>query len=325
MACATPATTAAGTDARPSCAEAARIAVVLYGEGAIKVQLSLFPGVDGGYNMTVTFPEGLASDQRGGQPRPQAQPRPRGAQAENWRRHEPAAVPGPKTHPRRRKANVQSSAQSPPAAEPVALAPGQQEGGSNSERKRRSRSATRSARQHLKRAKVAAKTQVAGAPEAPTPTTPATPSCPHLVEATLVEKQEEKDVAALAAAEWWRNQGGSTLEEMILRGRSALAAERAAKTQGQAALAGALAAKTQGAAAPATPPRALLATPCPPSLGKRGPSPSRSSPSPGSSGGRPPPQIDAEGFQLVVGRTGKERSGGKVPKKARERERDEVL
>ena len=82
MASATPATTA-GTDARPSCAEAARIAVYLYGEGAIKAQFSLFPGFDGGYNMTVTFPEGLASGQRGGQPRPQAQPRPRGAQAEN--------------------------------------------------------------------------------------------------------------------------------------------------------------------------------------------------------------------------------------------------
>jgi len=38
MASATPATTAAGTDAQPSCAEAARIAVVLYGEGATKVQ-----------------------------------------------------------------------------------------------------------------------------------------------------------------------------------------------------------------------------------------------------------------------------------------------
>jgi len=142
------------------------------------------------------------------------------------------------------------------------------------------------------------------------------------VEATLVEKQEEKDVAALAAEERWRNQGGPTLEEMILRGRSAMAAALAAKTQGQAALAGALAAKTQGAAAPATPPRALLATPCPPSSGKQGPSPSRSSPSPGSSGGRPPPQIDAEGFQLVVARTGKGRSGAKVPKKARERERE---
>jgi len=93
-----------------------------------------------------------------------------GAQAENWRRPDPAAVPGPKTQPRRRKANVQSSAQSPPAAEPVALAPRQQEGGSNSERKRRSRSATRTARQHLKIAEVAAKTQEAGAPEAPAPT-----------------------------------------------------------------------------------------------------------------------------------------------------------
>jgi len=92
--------------------------------------------------------------------------------------------------------------------------------------------------------------------------------------------------------------------------------------------AAARATKTREAVAPATPPRALLATPCPPSSGKRGPSLSRSSPSPGSSGGRPPPQIDAEGFQLVVGRTGKERSGGKVPNKkarARERERDGSL
>jgi len=222
MAFATPATTAAGTDARPSFAEAARMAVVLYGEGAINVHISLFPGADGGYNMTVTFPEGLASGQWGGQPRPQAQPRPRGAQAENWRRRDPAAVPGPKTQPRRRKANVQSSVQSPPAAEPVALAPRQQEGGGNSERKRRSSSATRTARQHLKMAEVAAKTQEAGAPEAPAPTavgelgagshapppapaatatSPAAPSCPRLVEATLVEKQEEaKVVAALAAA-----------------------------------------------------------------------------------------------------------------------------
>jgi len=327
---AAPAGTApARTDARPSCAEAARIVVWLYSQGAIEVQISLFPGVDGSYNMTVTFPEGMAFGQQGGQPRPQAQPRPRGAQAENWRRRDPAADPGPKNKPRRRKANVQSSTQCPPAAEPVALAPGHQEGGSNSELKRRSRSATRTAHQHLKMAEVAAKTQVAGAPEAPAPTTPTTPSCPHLVEAKLVEKQEEKDVAALAAAERMRNFVYSMLEEMQIKGqeilrkeRSAMAAALEAKRQGQAALAGALAAKTQGAAAPATPPRALVATPCPPSLGKRGPSPSRSSPSPGSSGGRPPPQIDADGFQLVVGRTGKERSGGKVPKKARARERE---
>jgi len=83
--------------------------------------------------------------------------------------------------------------------------------------------------------------------------------------------------------------------------------------------------ETEKAVVPATPPRAFRETPFPPSSGKRGPSPSCSSPSPGSSGGRPPPQIDADGFQLVVGRTGKERSGGKVPKKARERERDESL
>jgi len=83
--------------------------------------------------------------------------------------------------------------------------------------------------------------------------------------------------------------------------------------------------ETEEAVVPATPLRAFWETPCPPSLGKRGPSPSRSSPSSGSSDGRPPSQIDADGFQLVVGRTGKERSGGKVPKKARERERDEGL
>jgi len=251
---AVPATTApAGTAARPSCAEAARLIVVLHGKGAIKVQLSLFPGAEGGFNLTAHFPEGLASGQRGGQHRPRAQPRPRGAQAENWRRRDPAAVPGPKTQPRRRKANVQFSAQSPPAAEPVALAPRQQEGGSNSERKRRSRSAMRTARQHLKMAEVAAKTQEAGAPEAPAPTTVgelgagshAPPPAPvlllqprpqlHLapawclVEATLVEKQEAKDVAALAAA------------------------------------AGA-------AAVPATPPpRSLMVTACSPLLGKRGP------------------------------------------------------
>ena len=79
--------------------------------------------------------------------------------------------------------------------------------------------------------------------------------------------------------------------------------------------------KTHEAAAPATPPRALVATLCPPSSGKRGPSRSRSSASSGSSGGRPSPPIDAEGFQLVVGRMGKGRSGAKIPKKARERER----
>jgi len=83
--------------------------------------------------------------------------------------------------------------------------------------------------------------------------------------------------------------------------------------------------KTREAAAPATPPRTLLVTPCPPSSGKRGQPLSCSSASPGSSGGRPPPQIDAEGFQLVVGRMGKGGNGAKVPKKARERERDESL
>jgi len=78
-------------------------------------------------------------------------------------------------------------------------------------------------------------------------------------------------------------------------------------------------------AAPATPPRALLATAYPPSLGKRGASRSCSSASPGSSGGGLSPPIDADGFQLVVRRMGKGRSRAKVPKKARERERDESL
>ena len=89
--------------------------------------------------------------------------------------------------------------------------------------------------------------------------------------------------------------------------------------------AAARATKTREAAAPATPPRALLATPCPPSSGKRGQPLSRSSASPGSSGGRLSPHLDADGFQLVVGRKGKDRSGAKVPKKARERERDGSL
>jgi len=67
---------------------------------------------------------------------------------------------------------------------------------------------------------------------------------------------------------------------------------------------------------PTTPPRAFLATACPPSSGKRrkrGPSRSRSSASPGSSGGRLSPPIDADGFQLVVGRKdgeGEERGEG---------------
>jgi len=363
--------------------------VYLYSKGAIKVQASLFPGLDGGYNMTVTFPEGLASGQQGGQPRPQAQPRPRGAQAENWRRRDPAADPGPKKKPRRRKANVQSSTQCPPAAEPVALAPGHQEGGSNSGLKRRSRSATRTARQHLKMAEEAAETQVASAPEAPAPTaveelgagshapppapaatatTPASPSCPRLVEATLVEKQEAKDVAALAAAARAGPPAGLTLvvapaktqevgapkgitpEGAIwvaaalasaareTKRREAAAAARAIKaplaaralatrTRTREAAAAARATKTQEAAAPATPPRAMLATACPPSSGKRGASRSCSSASPGSSGGRLSPPIDAGGFQLVVGRMGKGRSGSgaKIPKMARERERDGSL
>ena len=269
---ATPAT-AAGSATRPSCDDAARLIACFHGGGATKVQFSLFPGAEGGYNIIVFYPEDLASGQRGDQYRPRAQPRLRGALAENWRRRDPAAVPGPKTQPRRRKANVQSSVQSPPAAAagPVALAPRQQEGGSNSERKRWSRSATRTARQHLiKMAEVAAKTQEAGAPEvpaptavgelgagshapppapAPTATTPATPSCllppPGGGDAGREAGQEAKDVAALAAA-------------------------------------------ARAAAVPATPPpRSLMVTACSPLSGKRGPGgpPSWVGPSAGSSGG----------------------------------------
>jgi len=85
-------------------------------------------------------------------------------------------------------------------------------------------------------------------------------------------------------------------------------------------------ARDKEAAVPTTPPHALLATPCPPSSGKRGPSPSRSSASPGSSGGRLSAIIDAEGFQVVVCRRGtKERSREKDPKKARGRERGRSL
>jgi len=80
--------------------------------------------------------------------------------------------------------------------------------------------------------------------------------------------------------------------------------------------------ETKEAAVPTTPPRAFLATACPPSSGKRGPSRSCSSASPGSSGGCLSPPIDADGFQLVVGRMGKGRSGAKVPKTAREKERE---
>jgi len=120
-------------------------------------------------------------------------------------------------------------------------------------------------------AEVAAKTQVAGAPEAPAPTavgelgagshapspapastatTPAAPSCPRLVEATLVEKQEAKVVAALAAA-------------------------------------------ARAAAVPATPPpRSLMVTACSPLSGKRGPGPP-SWASAGSSGGRSSPSLQA--------------------------------
>ena len=47
--------------------------------------------------------------------------------------------------------------------------------------------------------------------------------------------------------------------------------------------------ETKEAAVPATPPRAFLATACPPSSSKRGPSRSCSSASSGSSGGRPSP------------------------------------
>ena len=196
----------------------------------------------------------------------------------------------------------------------------------------------------------------------------AAPSCPHLLEATLVEKQEAKDVAALAAAARAGPPAGLTLvvapakaqevgapkgitpEGAIwmaaalasaareTKRREADSAARAIKaplaaqalatrTRTREAAAAARATKTQEAAAPATPPRAMLATACPPSSGKRGASRSCSSASPGSSGGRLSPPIDAGGFQLVVGRMGKGRSGSgaKIPKMARERERDGSL
>jgi len=203
-------TAPAGTGARLSLGEIAEMALYLNEGGASKVEISNYDhgGIHFIAVFTAGLPASAASGWRGGQrprgtqaenwrrrdpaadPGPKMKPRrrkanvqsstqcpgwrggqrPRGAQAEIWRRRDPAADPGPKMKPRRRKANVQSSTQCPPAAEPVALPPRQQECGSNSERKRRSRSETRSARQHLKMAEVAAKTQVAGAPEAPAPT-----------------------------------------------------------------------------------------------------------------------------------------------------------
>ena len=119
-----------------------------------------------------------------------------------------------------------------------------------------------------------------------------------------------------------------------IKRKEAAAAARATKaplaavawvTRTREAAVAARATKTREAAAPATPPRAMLATACPPSSGKWGASRSCSSASPGSSGGRLSPPVDADGFQLVVGRMGKGRSGAKIPKMARERERDGSL
>jgi len=77
--------------------------------------------------------------------------------------------------------------------------------------------------------------------------------------------------------------------------------------------------KTQEAAAPATQPRAFLATPCPPSSGKREQPLSRSSAFPGSSGGRLSLPTDTPAGWVVVGRNGRVRSREKDAKKARER------
>jgi len=124
---AAPAGTApAGTDARPSLGELAELAQFLHRGGASKVEVSNY--AHGGVHFTACFtaglPAGAASGWRGGQ-------RPRGAQAENWRRRDAAAVPGPKAQPRRRKANVAASA------------PGQQEGGNAKTRRNAKRTTAR--------------------------------------------------------------------------------------------------------------------------------------------------------------------------------------
>jgi len=332
------------------------MAVVLYGEGAINMHISLFPGADGGYNMTVTFPEGLASGQRGGQPRPQAQPGPRGAQAENWRRRDPAVVPGPKTQPRRRKANVAASA------------PGQQEGGNAKTR----RNAKRTTAHREREAAAPTTTPRTGGfcPPAKAMRRMRTPEYSALPEgrragwrerdaewdaeearrvAEEAEVEEERspmvemapakaqevgapeEIAPEAAGELGAGahapQEAGTPEETAPEATGELGAGAHAPLAASPAipscsrLVKAATPETKEAAVPTTPPRAFLATACPPSLGKRGPSRSPSSASPGSSGGRLSPPIDADGFQLVVGRMGKGRSGVKVPKKARERER----
>jgi len=146
-----------------------------------------------------------------------------------------------------------------------------------------------------------AKTQKAGAPEE------IAPAAAGELLAKMQEAGTPEEIAPAAAGEL----GAGT--------HAPLAASPASPSRShmvQAAMP-----ETKEAAVPTTPPRAFLATACPPSSGKRGPSRSRSSASPGSSGGRLSPPIDADGFQLVVGRMGKGRSGAKVPKKARERER----
>jgi len=150
-----------------------------------------------------------------------------------------------------------------------------------------------------KMAEVAAKTQEAGAPEATAPT--AMGELPPAGLTLVVAPAKAQKVGAP--------------EKITPEGAIWLAVALAAR-----------ATKTREAAALATPPRTLLATPCPPSSDKRGQPLLRSSASPGSSSGRLSPHLDADGFQLVMGRKGKERSGAKIPKKAREeRERDESL
>ena len=293
--------------------------MVLYGEGAINVHISLFPGADGGYNMTVAFPEGRASRQRGGQPRPQAQPRPRGAQAENWRRRDPAAVPGPKTQPRRRKANVAASApgQRRRKASVAASAPGQQEGGNAKQRRDAKRKTAR---------------RECGA-AAPTPAPTAVEELgagSHTPPPAPTAGAPEEVTSAATLRRWFHPAVTGTPEEVT-------PAATLRRWFHPAVTPEAAMPETKEAAVPTTPPRAFLATACPPSSGKRGPPRSCSSASPGSwtssggrrswssSGGRTPPHLDADGFQLVVGRMGKGRSGAKVPKKALERERDESL
>ena len=142
---------------------------------------------------------------------------------------------------------------------------------------------------------VAAKTQVAGAPEAPTLTAVEELGAGSHTPAPAPAAGAPAEVTPAATLRRWSHLDWSHLEvtpEVAVPFHPEVSPEVAFPETEEAVV------------VPATPIRAFRETPCPPSSGKRGPSPSRSSPSPGSSGGRPPPQIDADGFQLVVGRTG---------------------